>query len=75
MTAKDTYQIFIGDNCPSCEKVISFMKMKGLDIAVVNIDHDTSYELPFSLVIVPALVKNKELKAYGVDIITHLTAE
>lgn len=51
------------------------MKMKGLDIAVVNIDHDTSYELPFSLVIVPALVKNKELKAYGVDIITHLTAE
>jgi predicted thioredoxin/glutaredoxin len=67
----NSYQLYIGNNCCSCEKIIDYMKEKNISTSVTNIDTD-DYDLPFSLMIIPALVKDEKLIAYGPDIKKHV---
>ncbi len=64
------YQLYVGNQCKSCENIISFLKQNNITITVINIDEE-EYNLPFSLMIVPALVKNNRLIGYGDDIKNH----
>jgi len=65
------YILFVGNNCCSCNKIAQFIKEKNINISSINIDEE-DYSLPFSLMIIPALVLNKKLLAYGPDILKYL---
>ena len=68
--AKEFYKLYVGNNCKSCDKIEFFLNQHHINIITINIDEE-DYQLPFSLVIIPALVKNEKLIAYGPDIIKH----
>ncbi len=72
MKKLSSYQLFISSACNCCDKVIHQLKHDKLDITTVNIDKDT-YQLPFSVMMLPALIKEEKLIAYGAnDILKHL---
>jgi len=71
MNSLNSYQLYIGNDCCTCKKVQQFLKNKHLSITTFNIDEDT-YNLPFSLMIIPALIKDNKVIAYGYDIISNL---
>ena len=65
------YTLYVGNNCCSCKNVKHYINKNKLKISIVNIE-DKEYHLPFSLMIIPALVKSEKIIAYGADIIKHL---
>ncbi len=65
------YALYVGNDCFSCNKIEQFIKENNVNVSTINIDEE-EYNLPFSLMIIPALVKNKKLIAYGPDIIKHI---
>ena len=67
----EEYTVYIGNNCCCCNNIIQFISNNNLDVSSINIDNE-AYTLPFSLMVIPALIQNKKLIAYGPDIITHL---
>ena len=67
----DRYTLYIGNNCCSCKNVKQYINKHKLKISIINVE-DKEYQLPFSLMIIPALVKSEKLIAYGADIIKHL---
>lgn len=66
MPNKAPYQLFISNRCNCCDKVVSYLKTHQIPIETVNID-EQKYSLPFSLVILPALIKENKLVGYGYD--------
>lgn len=71
MEKEQGYTLFVGNNCCSCNKITQYISKNNIDIPAVNID-DEDYSLPFSLMIIPALVLDKKLIAYGPDIFSHI---
>ena len=72
MSTKAKYQLFISTKCSCCNKIIAYLENKKIIIPITNIDTE-EYDLPFKLMILPALVKEKKLLGYGCDdIIYHL---
>ena len=67
----DNYILYVGNNCSSCNKIENFITEHNIPIKVVNIDEE-EVSLPFSLMIVPALVKDDKLIGYGPDILKRL---
>lgn len=65
------YTLYVGNNCSSCNNIKQYLKDKHINIHSINIDTD-KYQLPFSLMITPALVLNEKIVAYGADIINCL---
>lgn len=66
------YQLFISNKCNCCNDVIHELELNKLTIPIINIDTET-YNLPFNLMIVPALIKEEKIIAYGAnDILKHL---
>lgn len=63
----DNYTLFVDTNCTSCKKIQQFINEHNINVNTINIDEE-SYNLPFSLMIIPALVNNNKLLAYGPDI-------
>jgi len=63
------YQLIIGSNCKCCQKAINSLNNKKILYSITNIDYTTP-DLPFSLMVVPALVLQNKLIAYGPDIVT-----
>jgi len=67
-----SYQLFVSNRCTCCDKILSYLKDEKIIIPTTNVDIE-EYNLPFSLTIFPALVKEKQLISYGCDdIINHL---
>jgi len=64
MSLIEGYQLYISSNCHSCKKVLYQLKENEIKISVVNIDTD-NYQLPFKIMVIPALVKEKRLIGYG----------
>ena len=71
MQKRKGYVLFVGNNCCSCNKITQYINENNIDILAVNVDED-DYSLPFSLMIIPALILDHKLIAYGLDIIKHL---
>jgi len=63
----DNYTLYVDNNCSSCKKIQQYISENNIPIKTVNID-EGSYELPFTIMIIPALVKENKLIAYGPDI-------
>ncbi len=69
----NAYQLFVSSGCSDCDKILAFIKSNQINILTTNTDMD-EYQLPFSLMIFPALVLNNKLISYGYeDIATQLT--
>ena len=66
-----SYTLFIGNNCLGCKQILDKLKKLNINITVVNI-LDEKPNLPFPLMIVPALIKDDRLIAYGIDIVKYL---
>ena len=64
MSLIEDYQLYISSNCHSCKKVLYRLKQNETQISVINIDTD-NYQLPFKIMVIPALVKEKRLIGYG----------
>ena len=67
----NSYTLYVDNNCSSCKKIQQYIKENNILVNIVNIDEET-YELPFTIMIIPALVRNKKLLAYGPDILSIL---
>jgi len=66
------YQLFVSNKCCCCDKVLEQIAKEKISVLTINVD-DGEVLLPFSLTILPALVKGEKLIGYGVDdIIKHL---
>ena len=67
-----SYRLFISNNCRGCEYVLEKLRLLNITIAIINIDKEDT-NLPFSLMITPALVKDDDkLVGYGPDIVNYL---
>lgn len=64
------YNVFIRNQCCSCVDVIQYFNNSNLPVRIVNLDEE-SIDLPFKIQIVPALVQDERLLAYGSDIIHY----
>lgn len=72
MLKSNTYQLYISNQCTCCVKTLNYLSSKKIKIETVNIDEE-DYQLPFKLMILPALIKEKKLIGYGFnDITKHL---
>lgn len=65
-----TYTLYTSNHCESCEHVLNYLKEHKILHTVTNIDTDEK-ELPVNVFIVPALLLNDKLLAYGTDIIKY----
>jgi len=66
MLSSSEYQLFISDKCCCCDKILNHLKKENISITTINVDNE-GINLPFSLTILPALVREKKLIGYGVD--------
>ncbi|PCJ27834.1 MAG: hypothetical protein COA97_02545 [Flavobacteriales bacterium] len=66
MSNTSKYQLFVSNKCSCCDKIVDYLKRKKISISTINIDKE-DYTLPFSLMIFPALVKEKKVVSYGCD--------
>lgn len=65
------FQLYTATVCASCDKVRSYLLDRDFNIEEINID--VSDRRPsFPIIIVPALIMDDRLLAYGDDIITEL---
>jgi len=67
----NNFTLYVDNNCCRCKKIQQFITENNINVNNVNIDEE-DYDLPFPLMIIPALVNNKKLLAYGPDIIPYL---
>ena len=68
----NSYQLFVSNRCSCCDKILNYLKSENITIKTTNIDEE-KYSMPFSLTILPALVKGNQLVSYGCeDIISNL---
>lgn len=65
------YTLYICNHCLSCERVISFLRERSIRLKEVNLDADKGEDLP-PLLVVPALLSDGKIIAYGADIIEYL---
>lgn len=66
------YQLYVSNNCTGCKKLLHQLNQQNITIKTINVDED-GYNLPFPLIIFPALVKKEKIISYGTkDIIAHL---
>ncbi|MDF1672508.1 MAG: hypothetical protein P1U41_03330 [Vicingaceae bacterium] len=72
MNPLSKYRLFISDGCDSCNHTLLKLKENNLNVSTVNIDTE-QYQLPFKLMVIPALVKGEKLISYGCnDILASL---
>lgn len=67
----NNYELYLDSNCSSCKRILLYISENNISVKTVNIDNE-DYDLPFPLMIIPALIKSKKLLAYGPDIIPYL---
>lgn len=62
------YRIYTISDCQSCDRIIDYVKSKGIDCKIVNCEREKPN---LAIFIFPALFYNDSLLAYGDDIITY----
>tara|TARA_B100000809_G_scaffold259526_1_gene304720 strand:- start:5979 stop:6200 length:222 start_codon:yes stop_codon:yes gene_type:complete len=67
----NNYTLYVDNNCSSCKKIQQYISENNILVKTVNIDNE-NYDLPFTIMIIPALVKENKLLAYGPDITSIL---
>ena len=68
----NSFHLFVSNKCSCCDKILDYLKEEEISLRTTNIDEE-EYHLPFALMILPALVKEKELIGYGCeDIISSI---
>jgi arsenate reductase-like glutaredoxin family protein len=68
----NSYHLFVSNKCSCCDKILDYLKNEDISIKTTNIDEE-EYHLPFSLMILPALMKETKLIGYGYeDIISSI---
>lgn len=66
------YQLYTSNHCIACTKVIQEIELLNLsNLEIINTDKD-SRQPPHNLLVYPALLKQQNLLAYGLDIIAYL---
>lgn len=60
------YQLYISSTCKSCDNVLHKLEEHKIDVSTINVDTE-KYQLPFKIMIIPALVKDEKLISYGCD--------
>jgi len=70
----NNYTLYVDNNCSSCKKIQQYISENNILVKTVNIDNE-NYDLPFTIMIIPALVKENKLLAYGPDITALLDRE
>ena len=66
------YQLYVSNNCDGCTKIMTAIEEQNIVVTTVNIDFD-GVDLPFTPLILPALVKKNKVVGYGFkDIIALL---
>lgn len=65
-----SYTIFIGDDCHECDEVVEYMSANHPEVPVYNLDRDPERP-PSHIYVRPTLFKDKDLVAYGSDIIRY----
>lgn len=68
----NNFTFYVDNNCNRCKKVQQFITENNLSINTINIDEE-DYDLPFPIMIIPALVDGEKLLAYGPDITPYLS--
>jgi glutaredoxin len=64
--------IYTGENCHDCDKVLGQLDELHIEVEVVNIDKGEK-KPEVDLFVMPALLaNNRDIKAYGVDIVKYL---
>lgn len=64
------YNIYIRNNCLGCQNIVAYFKNNNIQVSFINLDV-VSNDSTFKIQIVPALVLNNRLLAYGSDIIQY----
>lgn len=62
------YILYTGNDCHQCKEVVDFLAASNIVYKEINIDQD-GRKPPIDLFVFPALFKDDELIAYGIDII------
>ena len=60
------YTLYIADHCSSCDQAVRFLSEKEVSFDTINLDRVN--ERPQNVMIVPALLKDGKLLAFGPDI-------
>jgi glutaredoxin-related protein len=72
MTPSIQYQLYVSNKCNCCDKILAKLEEDEINIETINVDTD-DYNLPFTLMILPALVKENKLVGYGYkDIVRYI---
>jgi hypothetical protein len=61
------YRLLVSTSCCCCDRVLNLIQEEQFSIQVINIDEEQNASLPFSLAILPALIKDEKLLSYGVE--------
>lgn len=66
-----SFKVYTGENCHDCHLVEDYINEHKLEVEVSNLDTE-EVTPPIDIYARPALFKDGDLKAYGVDIIDYL---
>ncbi len=61
-----SYTLYISDHCSSCERAIRYLEESKVHFQTVKLNQQM--EVPCNVMIVPALLQDGELIAFGPDI-------
>lgn len=66
------YKLYIIDDCRSCGRILDLLRRLGVAFLPINLS-DPDAARPDFLMVVPALLENEKLVAYGPDIPDYLS--
>lgn len=61
-----SYTLYISDHCASCDRAVQYLEEKQVHYQTVNLNREK--ERPLNVMIIPALLKDGKLIAFGPDI-------
>lgn len=64
------YTLYISNHCSRCDKVVEYLGSKNVDFNVINIDEESDSSV-FPVMVIPALMLDGKLLAYGQDIVLY----
>jgi glutaredoxin 2 len=60
----ERYTVYISNHCPGCVRVLNYLKEQDVSCKIFNIDKEEK-DPPVNVFILPALMNDKDLVAYG----------
>ncbi len=66
-----SYTLYISDHCASCDRAVQYLEEKQVHYQTVNLNQEK--ERPLNVMIIPALLKDGKLIAFGPDIPSYFS--